>query len=599
VPFLAAAAVIAASYGSGKVLTGNGTLAIDDGLRRRLTIFTVGYAFLALLVILLGYAHAFHRSVLVAVALAGAALALPFLPGELRSARVAWRHAGRSRRPLAAIALLLVLDVVLASAPPTSGDAIAYHLSAPKEWLEAGRIFPIWWDWNTFQPFSTELHQALGQALWNGSAAMVVTALLGVFSVFCVYGLARDLAGGRVAVVAALVWVAQGMFVWESTGGFVELALAGFVALAAWHLAALRRSGRIGDALWAGLAAGVAAGTKYHGLIFVAAFALLVVVLARRRRGLALALFATGTAVALPWYVRNWIVTGNPLFPFAAGVFGGKYLDYGSRYDLNQSLSAYGLPGIWRLPFFPVEFLLHTGRYERGYSFSPALFVLAPVGVALGGRTARLLGLGILVYLVVWWETMQQVTRYLLPVLPFAAVLTGSAAIWLWQRRARVILAVVAVVTVVPFVAIAGLFTWRIGPGALRTQSTSTFVQKQTGTYDAFRWLDRNLPPHGRVLIGIRDAYWLDRPYAVFDVPLFNYEQKTSDTVSRMHRYDVRYLAFLGDQPPTPLVPLRRQFHLLARLDVPFVTSRTLGRVEHETLDVWAWCAARGDPCRT
>ena len=130
-------------------------------------------------------------------------------------------------------------------------------------------------------------------------------------------------------------------------------------------------------------------------------------------------------------------------------------------------------------------------------------------------------------------------------------------------------------------------------------QSTATFVQKQTGTYDAFRWLDRNLPPQGRVLIGIRDAYWLDRPYAVFDVPLFNFEQKTSETVARMHRYDVRYLAFLNDQPPTPLVPIRRQLHLLARLDVPFVTSRTLGRVEHETLFVWAWCAARGDPCRT
>jgi hypothetical protein len=37
---------------------------------------------------------------------------------------------------------------------------------------------------------------------------------------------------------------------------------------------------------------------------------------------------------------------------------------------------------------------------------------------------------------------------------------------------------------------------------------------------------------------------------------------------------------------------------MLARLDVPFVTSRTLGRVEHEELDVWAWCAARGNPCQ-
>jgi hypothetical protein len=60
----------------------------------------------------------------------------------------------------------------------------------------------------------------------------------------------------------------------------------------------------------------------------------------------------------------------------------------------------------------------------------------------------------------------------------------------------------------------------------------------------------------------------------------------------------VRYLAFVNGEPPTPLVPIRPQLRLLARLDVPFVTSRALGRVEHETLYVWAWCAGRGDPCR-
>ncbi len=600
-PFLAAAAVIAASYGSGRLLTSGGWLAVEDGLRRRLTSFTVGYAFLATLLFVLGYAHAFRRPVLIAVALAGAAAALPFIPSELRAARRAWSSAGWMRRPIAVIAALLAIDVFIASAPPTSGDAIAYHLSAPKEWLQAGHVFPIWWDWNTFQPFTTEYHQALGQALWNGRAAMVVTALLAVFSVCAVYGLARDIAGQRAAIVAALLWVAQGMFVWEATGGFVELVLAGFVALAAWHLVSLRRTGSMQDALWAGLAAGVAAGTKYHGLLFVPVLAVLALLLVHRRHALAFALFAAGACIALPWYVRNWVVAGNPLYPFAAGIFGGKYLDAGSRYDLNQSLAGYGLPGIWRLPFFPLEFVLHTGRYERGYSFSPGLFLLAPVGVVLGGKTARLLGLGILAYLVVWWETMHQVTRYLLPVLPFAAVLAGAAAIDLWDRgrRARMSLAAVAVVTALPFVAIAGLFTWRIGPGAAGTESTPVFVQKQTGTYDAFRWLDRNLPKGGRVLLGVRDAYWLDRPYAVFDVPLFNYRQSSADTVARMHRYDVRYVAFINGQLPPSIQPLTKQLRLLAKLDVPFVTSRTLGRVEHEQLVVWAWCAGRDHPCRT
>jgi 4-amino-4-deoxy-L-arabinose transferase-like glycosyltransferase len=579
-------------------VTAGGRVAIDDGLRRRLTIFAVGFATLSLLVFLLGVVDTFDRWVLVAVALVAAALALPFLPREVRAARAAWPRAGASRWLVVTAAAIVLLDLILAAAPPTSGDAIAYHLSAPKLWLDAGHIFPVWWSWQSFQPFSAEMFFALALALEGGRAAMILGAAFGAFSAASVYGLTRELAGTTAAAIASLLWVGQGVFVWEATGGFVELLLAGFVALAAWHVAALRRTGRVSDAAWAGLGAGLAAAVKYHGLIFLPVLAALAVWFGNGRRRAALASFAILACVAVPWYARNWIVTGNPTYPFLAGVFGGKYLDAATRYDLDQSLNATGIPGLARLPIFPLEFLLHTDKYERGYAFSPALFALPLYAVAVGSRAFRLIGLGILVYLVVWWEEMQQVTRYLLPILAFAAVLAGWAAVRLWNARplGRRVLLAVALIAVVPFVAITGLFAWRTGAGALGVESEGRYVQRLTGTYDAFRWLDTRLPPHGRVLVGIRDLYWLDRPYAAYDVPLFNFGQPPQQAVARMRKYDVRYLAFVNGALPTPLQHLRVK--RLARLDVPFVTSRTLGRTSHEILDVWAWCDARGDPCR-
>lgn len=582
-------------------VTAGGRVAIDDGLRRRLTVLSIGFAVISSVVFLLGLVDVFHRWTLIAVAAAGATLALPFLPREVAPARAAWRRADRSRRLVVATAAIVLVDVILSAAPPTSGDAIAYHLSAPKLWLEAGRIFPVWWSWQSFQPFSAEMHFALALALEGGRAAMVVGSLFAAFSAACVYGLARALAGTHVAAVAALLWVGQGVFVWEATGGFVELLLAGFVALAAWHVVALRETGRAGDAAWAGLSAGLAAAVKYHGLVFLPVLAVLALLaIGRGRRILALAAFAALACIALPWYVRNWIVTGNPAYPFLADVFGGRYLDAATRYDLDQSLAGTGIPGIARLPIFPLEFLLHTDRYERGYSFSPALFALPLVAVAVGTRMLRLIALGIVVYLVVWWEEMQQVTRYLLPVLPFAAVLAGWAAAWLWEQRTpgRRVLLTLAAVTAIPLVAITGLFAWRTAPGALGLEREGRYVQRLTGTYDAFRWLDTRLPPDGRVLVGIRDLYWLDRPYAAYDITLFNFGQPTQQAVARMRRYDVRYLAFLNGGLPTPLQPLRPRLERLARLDVPLVTSRTLGRTSHEQLDVWAWCDARGDPCK-
>src|SRR5262249_10450068 len=174
--------------------------------------------------------------------------------------------------------------------------------------------------------------------------------------------------------------------------------------------------------------------------------------------------------------------------------------------------------------------------------------------------------------LLVWWEVMHQVTRYLLPILPLAAVLAGWAAVELWRRGgiARAAVLGAAAISVVPFVAITGLFTWRIAPGALGLESSGRFVQRLTGPYDAFGWLDRELPRQGRVLIGVRDLYWLNRPSAAYDVPLFNFRQPPQQALARMRRYDVRYLAFLNGSLPTPLEPLRPRLRELGQLDVPF-----------------------------
>jgi len=603
VPYLAAAAVLAAVYGAGNALTLGGRLPVDDGLRRRLTVFSIGFATLALACFVLAVTDLFTRTSLVVLTAVCAALVLPFLPREGAALVRAWRRSRNTRWLLIVAGAILVFDAILAAAPPTSGDATAYHLTVPREWLHAGHFVPIWWDLGAFQPFSVEMHFELANAIGGaGGGAILFGALLGGFSALCVYALADVLLDGAVPALAALLWVAQGMFLWEATGGFVELALSGFVALGAAHLVVLSRSRRVTDAAWAGLAVGLCAGVKYHGLLFVPVALALAAVLvggASRRRTVAVAAASVLALVGLPWYVHNWTTTGNPVYPFYSQQLGGTYMDAASRYDLNQSLAGYGLPGIWRLPIFPIEFLLHTDRYERGYSFSPALFVLPLVAVVIGSRAIRLVALAALAYIVVWWEAMQQITRYLLPALALLAPLAAWAAVELWNRRpwGRGAAVGVAAVSIAPLLAISGLFAWRIAPGALGFESRAHFVQRLTGTYDAFQWMDRNLPPRGRVLLNIRDTFWLDRPSAVFTVPLFNFGQPSSETIARMRQYDVRYVAFFENTMPPQLDPLRPHLRLLKEFDVPFVTSRTLGRVTHTRLFLWAWCDAAGHPC--
>src|SRR6266540_509315 len=58
---------------------------------------------------------------------------------------------------VAAITVALVLDLVAATAPPSSADALKYHLAVPDLWLDAGRVTDVFWQWTAFNPFAIEL----------------------------------------------------------------------------------------------------------------------------------------------------------------------------------------------------------------------------------------------------------------------------------------------------------------------------------------------------------------------------------------------------------------------------------------------------------
>lgn len=591
--FLAAAVVLLAAYGAGTVSARVASLRLPAGLRGRTITFTIGFVATSSLAFLLGRTGLFSRWALGAIVLALA------VPGALAAARDV-RLLRRIWRPtfeawtLCAAGVVVAIDAFLAGAPPTSGDALQYHLAAPRLWLQAGRMFDIWWDQVTFQPLAVETQYSYAQALWNGAAGSVVGAGMAAFSVVCVYGLARSLAGARAAAIAALLWAGQGMFLWEATGAFTEIATAAFVALALWCVVELNRRAALGDAAWAGLAMGAASSTKYFGAFIAAGVlvAVLVAVPAGRRLKMGV-VFLACAAVCLPWYVKNLVVAGNPLYPTFTGVLGGKYV--GPSFDEYARIKSQqrGLPGLWRVVILPVEFILRRDKFDRGYAINPAFFTLAPLYVALAWRrrwvaaaAAALIG-----YTLVWDKAMYGIPRYLVPILPLAAVLAGAGVVELarrgtWWRRIGVVL---LGVSALPLVAMTALFAARLAPGAAGVEATPHFVQRLTGTYDAFAWMDAKLPQRGRVLLGVRGAYWLHRPYATYDLPLFGIKDPTRVAVARMRRYDVRYLAFYDGELPEPLVPIRRQLHRIAVLEVPFVTSRTLGSSERKRLVVYRW----------
>jgi len=310
-------------------------------------------------------------------------------------------------------------------------DVLSYHLQIPREFFQNGRITALPHNTYSHYPLGGEMLFLLGMCLkggpWAGAyVAKLTHGLWGVLAVAAAVTAVPDPQRKRwTAVLLATVPLALSV----SWPAFVELSELAYLAIALawlrrWHARPAWRS-----AAMIGLACGGACATKYLSVGLVAAPVLVVMLVAARGRGRALAhgLLAAGVCAALasPWLIRNVVQTGNPVFPLATSVFGagGWTDDQAARWDQGHD----PLPWTQRVAHLPTPFVAIRG-------FGPALSVLGLLAAGLTLRRWRRaeplerLCVGILaVQLLAWALLTHMPPRFLLPAAVPLAVLAASA----------------------------------------------------------------------------------------------------------------------------------------------------------------------------
>ncbi|MGB7157150.1 MAG: hypothetical protein WBD40_03725 [Tepidisphaeraceae bacterium] len=220
--------------------------------------------------------------------------------------------------------------------PPTADDALTYHLPAAVQWLQTGRtgLFPTWFfnPANTYSPLGASLFMAWLIAPVGNDALVRFVQLGPLLLMFLVIVEIARLLGARGAT-AALIAAAAVMtrsFVNQVVVPKDDLFLTVFCLMAVMSLARRRAATADADAEpWAPWRFGASIGLLL-AMKYTAMFSLPIVLLmadvpfrsARRQKwGWLIALFVV-VAIAGPWYVRNAILTGNPLFPVDLNIGG-------------------------------------------------------------------------------------------------------------------------------------------------------------------------------------------------------------------------------------------------------------------------------------
>ncbi|HOO57301.1 MAG TPA: hypothetical protein PLN69_10785 [bacterium] len=234
--------------------------------------------------------------------------------------------------------------------PPAPTDAFLDHLFFPAEWLKSGSIFIV----HTLSPDqATSYYPANGELayLWLMLPLHddLLVGLLEPVSLFIAIaaayriGIRAGLHHHPAAAAATAAGLSPVTFNQLHQFGIELFFAAFFLAAVSFLLPEKDTEISIPETAAAGLAAGIAAGSKYLGVIFIVLLLPLLFcgTADRKKRVASIAVFtATAFLTGAFWYLRNLFITGSPFYPLGLELFGINIFDgaYGRAAMFNSYL---------------------------------------------------------------------------------------------------------------------------------------------------------------------------------------------------------------------------------------------------------------------
>jgi hypothetical protein len=302
----------------------------------------------------------------------------------------AWRGLAPAQGPEKALAffsaVILLLNLSVALAPPLAFDALVYHLTLPLHYLQQGQItyLPEIMFWG--MPQLAEMLYLVMLALGGESAPAALGWLLGGLTLLALGDYLRQ-TFDRPAAWFAIAALLSGFTLSRLLGAaYLEWFLF-FYALIWWQLLekVYAGAGGRGDVLWLGIVAGLALSLKYTAgvLVLLGGLALLFQPGGNWRRNFSQAFLfgALATLVSLPWWLKNFAFTGNPFYPllFPAGAMDAIRYDFYHNIPTSLTwLQALFMP--WYITVWGVE-----GKLGPSASIGPLLLAFWPLAY-LGWR---------------------------------------------------------------------------------------------------------------------------------------------------------------------------------------------------------------------
>lgn len=233
-----------------------------------------------------------------------------------------------------AMVLILMTIFFTVIIPPFTYDEVAYSVALPRDYASAGYFF-----YNSdYGPYSAfpQNYEAITtlSMIITGSPILSKTLnfFMGLGIVFAITAIAKFSGVARWgALISAALVFSSSVFLANLPVAKNDIANAYFQLWSIVFVLFYSRSNAIIFALLAAGALGTSIGIKYNSLIFsIVPISIFIFTTLRfnltlqKKAGFLLLFFLTLIFFATPWYLKNWLMFANPVYPVANDLFGAK-----------------------------------------------------------------------------------------------------------------------------------------------------------------------------------------------------------------------------------------------------------------------------------
>jgi len=487
------------------------------------------------------------------------------------------------------ILLLVTSTFTLGSVPPVDRDALTHHLFVPKLWLQHGGIYEIPEIPFSYYPMNLDLLYTIPLYFGNDIIPKYIHYFFALATALLLYRHLAKRLGTQYGLLGALFFLSVPIIVKLSITVYVDLGVvffttAAFLLLLHWA----KKNFQIRYLVLAGLSCGLAAGTKYNGLIAIVVLTLLAPIIyqqnaakGQQSNGKALLwgiVFAAATIASFsPWLVRNYAWTGNPIYPLHNSLFkqfehtdiAQQSVESANIADTLRQITSQGNNAFisrrilynepwWQTLLLPIRFF-YEGKDDNPQFFdgklSPFLLVLPILAFLFRPPSNQrreqkfLLSFALLYFFFTFFQEAMRV-RYIVPIVPPLVILSmyglegtmQRISVWFTKPQLKKI-ACLAIAVCIPCSMLWYNAQYVVGQFAainplpyLRGDiGRDAYITSFRPEYSAIKWLNAITTPHDRLIclfLGNRGYYMNFFPvfHSLYSGPL-PHDQVTSEYI--------------------------------------------------------------------